>query len=156
MNETLAVAALLGAATGIRSTAGFAILASTRARPTGSRLRDERLRRTLEAALLGEMIADKAAELPPRTHPLPWMGRVVLGGAAAAVAASWTSSSRAGAALVGGLVAAVTTWAATRLRHAAEERGAPDVLPASAEDVAVLGLGVATDQVLRGRADSAA
>lgn len=149
MNQTLAGAALLGAATGLRSMAGLTVLARTTARPRRTRFRDERLRQALALALAGEIIADKVVELPPRTHPLPWMGRVALAAAAAALAASWARSSRWPPAVVAGVLAAGTAWAATRLRGAASERGTPDVLPALAEDFAVLGLGVAADRALR-------
>lgn len=153
--ETWSLAALLGAATGIRSTAGFAILATTRARPKGSWLGGGMVRRALEAALAGEMVADKAASLPSRTDPLPWAGRVVLGAAAAAMAASWKGSSRAESGVVGGLVAAAAAWTATRLRGAVEAGRAPDLLFALGEDLAVITLGVTADRLLRKRVRSA-
>lgn len=148
MKDHVPLSLMLGAATGIRSTAGFGALAATAGIVSGSRLASPRVRRLVAGAVVGETLADKVAPLPPRTDPLPLGGRAVLGGAAAVVAASWIGGSRVGSAVIGTLAAAGSAWVATRLRSAVRERGTADVIPALGEDLVVAGLATATTERL--------
>jgi len=143
VRDGLILASTLGAATGIRSTAGLATLAlgppTTHARGTRSRL----LRGALGAAFLAEVLADKLVTLPSRIDASPLAGRALLGAAAAAAAARRTAESKLAAAVVGSATAVGTAWLATAGRSAARGRGVPDVLPALVEDATVIALGAA-------------
>lgn len=134
---------MLGLANGIRTTGGFAILALAHRADGEPLVRSAGLRRTILAAFAGEAVADKVAELPARTDPLPLAGRLLLGGAAAALAVSRPGVSRLAAGLVGAFGALCAAHAATSVRAAAESRGTSDLLPALAEDAVVGALAVA-------------
>lgn len=143
MKSIYGIAALLGAASGIRSMAGFAILASSGAAPRGSPFRSFLVRGAAMAALTGESVADKLAPLPPRTRPLPLGGRMALGAAAASIAARWSGRDPVAPALIAAGTAAATAWAATAVRDAAKRRHLPDAWPALGEDALVVALGKA-------------
>ena len=141
MSSIYALAALLGAATGIRSTGGLAILATADAAPKGSALRSGGVRAAVLAAAAGEALADKLAHLPARTEPVPLGGRVLLGALTAGLAARWCRHDPTGPALLGAGTAAATAWLATTTRAAAQARYLPDEWPALAEDAAVAAMG---------------
>lgn len=141
--DTLGRACLLGLATGIRSTAGFGILAISGSADRDPFVRPAGLRRAIGGSVLVEAVVDKIGVLPPRTDPVPLAGRALLGGAAAALAASRFGSSRLVAAFAGALSATAAAFAATRVRAAARRRGTPDLLPAVAEDAVVGSLAAA-------------
>lgn len=140
---------ILGAATGFRSTSGLGILAISGRAPTGSMLAEEHVRRALTLAWIGEILVDKTPYPPARTNPLPLVGRALLGAASAAIAASWVGSPRLVAAVVGGAAAMGTAWLATSLRHSAQTRSVPDLIPALGEDLAVAGLAAEVRRSLR-------
>lgn len=123
-------AALLGAATGSRSTLGLQAVA----RSTGNRT----ARRAAAVAVLGELVADKLPQTPSRLEPTGLGARVVsaaLGGAAVgrrAVAAP--------VAVVGALCSAFGLHAARVAVGRAT--GRPDALVAVGEDALALALGV--------------
>lgn len=142
------VAALLGAATGIRAMGGLAILATSEAPPRGSPLREPAVRATVLAAAAGEVLADKVAHLPARTEPGPLLGRMGLGALAGGLAARWTGRPTVAAALVGAGAAAATAWAATTVRGAFARSYLPDEWPALAEDGAVAAMGAAAHRRL--------
>lgn len=148
-----ALSLMLGAATGIRSTAGFAILASSSAAPESSALADPRASRAIQAALVAEALADKIGALPPRTDFVPLAGRAFMGAAAAALGARWSGGSPAAAGVVGACAAVGAAWAATSLRSAAAASGsvgpALQGLAAAAEDLMVLELGGEAARLLR-------
>ena len=134
MSGALADAALLAAATGLRSSAAPAFL--SRAASCGRlslpgrplllrRLGDPRVAALLAAALAGEMVADKLPFVPDRTSPPALAGRMLSG------------------ALAGAAVAAASAHAGYRLRGYAAGRGLPDLPVALAEDAAVLACGAA-------------
>jgi hypothetical protein len=136
----LGASVLLGAATGVRSTSGFWALVESGVAPAGSPLSRPRTRVGIRAALLGEAAADKTRALPPRTDPLPLLGRACFGAAAAAVAASWLGASRSEAAVVGAGMAVATARAATAFRSLAVSHNVPDAVTAIGEDAVVVGL----------------
>lgn len=140
MRDGLILASTLGAATGIRSTAGLAALGVGHGLPSGRRLKPETVRRAAVAAYAGESIADKLLPLPDRTDPLPLIGRVVLAAGGAVLAASCVDAPHRIAALAGSATAVATAWLATRGRAAARARGLPDAVPAILEDLVVIGL----------------
>lgn len=144
---------LLGTATGIRSTAGFAILASAKAAPEHSPFADDRIARALRAALVAETLADKTGTLPPRTDPVPLAGRALLGAASAILAARWTGRSPGAAALVGACAAVGTAWAATALRATASPSESPkpalEALAALGEDLVVVKVAATAARLLR-------
>ena len=146
MRDGLILASTLGAATGIRSTAGLATLAlgPTPTRSCGRGMRSNLVRRALGVAFVAEVLADKLAPLPSRTDASPLAGRALLGAAAAAAAARRIGGSGLAAAVVGSTTALGTAWLATAWRTAARARGIVDVVPALAEDATVLALGAAT------------
>jgi uncharacterized membrane protein len=84
------------------------------------------------------MVADKLPGIPPRTEPLPLVGRAVFGALVGALVARRRDRSALLPALAGGAVAALTAVAATRLRLTLGRRGVPDVALGLAEDTAVL------------------
>lgn len=145
-SRVVGLAALLGVATGIRSTSGFWALSG--AAPPGSPCSRPALQKALQAAVSGEAVADKTGLLPPRTDPIPLAGRALLGAAAAAMAASWLTTSRITAAGVGAGAAVVAAHAATSIRSAASSRGAPDLVTALGEDAVVMGLAGVTRRLL--------
>lgn len=146
MPDGVILAAMLGAATGIRSTAGLATLAVGPPFPgsPGRGMRSDLVRRVLEVAFVAEVVADKLVPLPSRTDAVPLAGRALLGAAAAAAGARWIGGSRLGAAVVGSTMAVGAAWLATAGRTAARARGIVDALPALAEDATVIALGAAT------------
>ena len=153
MPDCLILAAMLGAATGIRSIAGLATLAVGHKYPgsPGRGMRSGLVRRALEVAFLTEVVADKLVPLPSRTDAAPLAGRALLGATAAAAASRRIGGSRFSAAVVGSTMAVGTAWIATAGRMAARARGIVDVLPALAEDATVIALGAATRRRLSRR-----
>jgi uncharacterized membrane protein len=130
--DTRLVAAALGAVTGVRSTAGFTALAHAGTAPG-------LITRITEFLASGELIADKAVNLPARTEPAPLIGRAVLGAAAAGFYAHRHRAGLPGAIAIGAAAAVATTFAATRLRRLITTRTAvPDALVGLAEDAIVL------------------
>jgi uncharacterized membrane protein len=88
-----------------------------------------------------ELIADKLPILPNRIRPDVWIGRTVTG---AITGGAWARASNervATGAIVGGVAAAVATYALYHLRRAAS-RHVPDVVPAVAEDLIAVAIGI--------------
>ncbi|MCS0637781.1 hypothetical protein NX801_19345 [Streptomyces sp. LP05-1] len=151
-------AALVGAASGLRSQAGLAAVALT-ARPgdPGSGLLARRWGRG--GALLGavgEAVADKLPATPSRLAPAGLLPRLVLGGLTGGLlAARDTGRGVAGGppvrgALVGVATAAGAAVAGARWRRAAWEWGWPDWPAALVEDAVTAALAYAA---VRGRND---
>lgn len=138
-------AVLLGAVAGMRSMAPLAAVSrrlsqgAVEAEGVAQRaLARPQVARALTLAAAGELVADKMPFIPARIDPLPLAGRIVSGGLAAWAATSRARGSRAGAALVGACAAAATTFLAYHLRVSLDREGAPALLVALAEDVAML------------------
>lgn len=90
-------AALLGLATGGRSTSGLAALAATR--PAGERW----TRRLATVATAGELVGDKLPQTPSRLQPSGLVPRLGLGAVTGAVLARRDGGSRNRAVLAGAL-----------------------------------------------------
>jgi uncharacterized membrane protein len=93
-------AALLGFATGGRSTFGLALLALT-APDSGSRLTSPWTRRLTALAALGEGVGDKLPQTPSRLQLPGLLPRIGLGGLTAAILAHREGRSRPVSALAG-------------------------------------------------------
>jgi uncharacterized membrane protein len=95
-------AALLGLATGGRSTSGLAALALTNRRGTGA-LGSRWTRRLAGTAAAGEFVGDKLPQTPSRLQPEGLVPRLVLGAVAGAVLTHREGGSRNRTVLAGGL-----------------------------------------------------
>jgi uncharacterized membrane protein/glutaredoxin len=134
-------AALLGAASGLRSATPFGVLALR------GRLGDGRLRTAALAAAAGELVADKLPVTPSRTSPPALGGRLVSGAAAGGLLGG------AGAAAIGAGCAGLAAFAGERTRAALGRRsGVTDPLVALVEDALAVGLAVAATRRLAGGA----
>lgn len=126
----LAAAALLGAATGMRSGLAVAVVLNA-----GSS-RDRRLKRAFAAYAAGELVYDKLPVAPSRLRPEGLAARVTFAGASAAL--------RTGSAGVPEIVAAAATApVAAKLTHdvrARRSRVAPPLVVALAEDALAVAL----------------
>ena len=130
-------AALLGLATGSRSTLGIAALAASadRVHPV--------LRGAVLLASAGELTGDKLPQTPSRTEAPGLAARVVLGAVSAALLARRGGSSAARiavAATAGSAGAVVGTYAGARWRAVAADRFGRDLPGAIAEDLAAVTL----------------
>lgn len=135
MADARVVAAVVGAITGVRSTAGLAAVAHRKAR---FGMAERLIARGATLLASGESIADKAVDLPARTEPAPLLARAVLGGLAAGLFARRRTNLVTAVAL-GSATAVVTAVAATRLRRTiTENTGIPDAAVGVAEDLVVL------------------
>lgn len=140
-----AAAACLGAATGLRSMSGLAALTvplEAWGAPPGSgfgicALATRPGRVAVRAAATGEVIADKLLPLPARTHPLPLIGRLVLGAAAGWGLARLARSDALLPAVAGAATAVAAAVTATRWRADATANGTPDVVVGLGEDLCV-------------------
>lgn len=136
MADARLVAAALGAVTGVRGAAGMAALAH---KDAGASLTERLIARGSTLIASGEVLADKAADLPARTEPVPLIGRAVLGALAAGLFARKHRVGIAEAAALGAVAAVATAFAATRLRRLITERtDIPDAAVGVVEDVLVL------------------
>jgi len=140
----LARAAVLGAATGLRSTTGVAALVTQRDAGLGALLSHPAARPLAALAVAGEMVADKLPNAPSRLKPASLAFRVVLGGLAGAGCARSAGKSPAPsavlpAAAVAAAAAAASTWLGYQAR-AALGRRLPAAGVAVAEDALAIGL----------------
>jgi len=141
-------AALLGAATGMRSLTPVAVLVLR------GRLTDRPAARVVATGLaLGELVGDKLPKTPARTSPPPLVGRIVGGAVVGAVAGGPRGAA------VGAASSLAASFAFERLRAAIVERtGTPDVAVALGEDALAVGTALAgatlipEDRSLRARA----
>jgi uncharacterized membrane protein len=131
--------ALLGLATGSRSTAGLAALAV--AAPPGRSPSWLRAAATLAAA--GELVGDKLPQAPSRLQRPGLLARLVAGGASGVVLARRSGASAQGI-LSSGALAAAAAWAGaqagSRWRARAGSRAGADLPGALAEDLGCLAL----------------
>ena len=146
----IARAALLGAATGIRSQLPLALLARAASSGTlatgdaapASWLRHPRAAGLATFSAAGETVGDKLPFIPARTQPGPLLGRIAFGGLAGAIAMQAQGESALPGALAGGAAGGLVAVAATKLRAAGVKRtGLPDVAWGALEDVVTLGVG---------------
>jgi uncharacterized membrane protein len=130
---------LLGAASGLRSQMGMAVIA-VRSDPSLPRiLRQPWTKRVLVAAAAGELIADKLPNTPSRLEPTGIVGRLVLGALAASLYAQTRRAPWPPAAAIG----AASAIAAAKIGHDLRAQLAtrvPDTAVAVVEDTVALGL----------------
>lgn len=148
----LARAALLGAATGIRSQLPLALLARAAGKgelggeesPSPAWLRHPRTGRLTALSAVGETIGDKLPFVPARSAPGPLLGRVAFGGLVGWIAMRAEGGDALSGAAVGAAAGGLLAVAATRVRAAGVERtGLPDVVWGAAEDAVTLAVGLA-------------
>lgn len=146
----LARAALLGAATGVRSQLPLALLARAVSAgtlaggdsPPASWLRHPRAATLATLSAAGETVGDKLPLIPARTRPGPLLGRIAFGGLVGAIAMQAQGESALPGALAGGAAGGLFAVAATKLRAAGVKRtGLPDIAWGALEDVVTLGVG---------------
>jgi uncharacterized membrane protein len=121
-------AALLGAATGMRTCSGVGALALRR------RLGGPRIRLAIITSAAGELVVDKLPGVPPRIQPPQLAGRVGVGAFAGHRVAGLPGAAAGAAA---GLASAFVTYHARRLLS--ERLPVPDPVVGAAEDVLALG-----------------
>jgi uncharacterized membrane protein len=149
--RALAAGALVGAASGLRSQMGLAVLAR-RVDPKNlpSFLRSERARRFLLVAASGELVADKLPFTPSRLDPPGLGARLLLGGVAGAlVAADADRGTRILVAAVSAATAAAAAKVGHDLRAKLDER-LPDLVVAPIEDAVAVGLAAAGTRLALG------
>lgn len=137
--EVLQRGAVLGAATGMRSTVALAALVVRRSDGLPAALRHPAARRIAAVADGAELVADKLPMTPSRLDPPGLAGRLISAGLAAAVLAR--SAHRAPIPAV--LTASAAALVAARICHdarAALARRVPDPAVAVAEDALAIGL----------------
>jgi uncharacterized membrane protein len=142
MNDSLRIAAGLGAVTGLRSMTGVAALSRGLADRWWLGRHATRLERwlagdavatTTAVLAAGELIADKLPGIPDRTEPGPLLGRTAIGATLGALVAG--PDDRLVGGLVGGAAAALATYLGWFLRReAGRSTLLPDPLIAVAED----------------------
>lgn len=125
----------IGALSGLRTFTPSAVLHLTRG--TGG------VRRTLAAAAIGELIADKLPFVPDRTSPGPLLGRACAGAYAASEVVVRHGGIRTFAAIGGALGAIGATFGAYHARRVLVARGVPPLLAALVEDAIAVGGAVA-------------
>ena len=134
--SVLTRAALLGLATGGRSTSGLAALALSRPGAAGA-LRNRWLRRLVGAAAAGEFVGDKLPQTPSRLQPEGLAPRLVLGAVTGALLA-WREGGSRNRALQAGALGLLGATAGSRLgvswRRLAARRFGRDVPGALIED----------------------
>ena len=137
--EVLQRAAVLGAATGMRSTVALAALVLRRSDGLPAVFRNPTARRIAALADGAELVADKLPMTPSRLDPPGLAGRLISAGLAAMVLAR--SAHRTPIPAV--LTASAAALAAARVCHdarAALARRVPDPVVAVAEDALAIGL----------------
>lgn len=135
MRTVLAKCALLGAASGMRSTIGLAAVVSTGRRATLPGPLTYRLARPCAMAAVGaEMVVDKLSSTGSRLEVPGMAGRLVFAGAAGALLASRESAMVVPGAAVAVLASALAAKITHDLRAAAANK-VPDRVVAVAEDV---------------------
>lgn len=137
--------ALLGVAAGSRSSLGFAGPVLTASTPAVVRDRDTTRRRVLAgkalaaAALMGELVADKHPDAPPRDSAAPLAGRLLYGAEGGARLAARERANGALPAVVGVAGAVLGSLAGLRWRRWSAGR-MPALQAALIEDGVALGL----------------
>jgi uncharacterized membrane protein len=145
-DHVVLTAVALGTIAGLRSMAAPALLThelSSHSRSKRSTLEklitSEGVARVMALLAGGEMLADKAPEMPNRTDMVPLAGRAMLGSLSAAAFASHKKYPIAVPAAVGAISAVASTYASFHLRRMASERfKLPDQIFGLIEDAVVM------------------
>jgi uncharacterized membrane protein len=138
-------AALLGAASGMRSTVGVAAVVLTRDRPLPAALRRPLAARAVAVSVVGELIADKLPTARSRLDPPGLVARAVAAGLAAALASDREGARVATDVLVAATVALVSAKVAHDVRARVAERWGAGRAALAEDTVAVaLAFGAAT------------
>ena len=139
MSGSLVDAALVGAATGLRSTVGVGALVDTASRGLPAFATTPPARVVAGVGVAGELVGDKLPKTPSRLEPPGLAARFVLGAVAGAVLARASARPMVPAALVASAAAVVSARVGHDLRRAASTR-VPPLLAAVVEDVVAIGL----------------
>jgi uncharacterized membrane protein len=147
-NNRLIDAALIGAATGGRTSAGLAALAWSApagaddiAAPKPLAFFQKWFSKPLQTAgLIGELVVDKLPATGSRLERGPFIGRIATGSTAASALAQRQGEPVWPAAAVGALGAAAGSVVGAKWRALAARRGIPDLGPAIIEDIVTLAL----------------
>jgi uncharacterized membrane protein len=134
-------AAALGAATGLRSTAGLAALIVRGNEGLPAVLHHPAARPAAAVAAAGELVTDKLPRTPSRLDPPGLAGRVIFAAVAAVVLAR-SAGQRPIAAAAIAVPAALATAKTGHDTRAAIARRVPDPVVAVAEDALAIGLAV--------------
>jgi uncharacterized membrane protein len=143
-------AALIGAASGMRSTVGLAAVVLTRDRPLPSVLRRPLAARAVTVSVIGELVADKLPTARSRLDPPGLVARAVAAGLAAALASDRGGARVAAEVLVAATAALVSAKVAHDLRARAAEHWGP-LRPAVTEDAVALAVAFAAATAARAR-----
>jgi uncharacterized membrane protein len=132
---------LLGAASGLRSQIGVAVIAVRSDPSLPPIFRQPWTRRISVAAAVGELIGDKLPNTPSRLEPPGIIGRLVLGALAASLYAQTRRAPWPAAAGIGAASAIVAAKVGHDLRAQAAKR-VPDPAVAVVEDAVALSLAI--------------
>lgn len=146
-DHVVLTAVALGTIAGLRSMAAPALLTHELSAKSRKKNRStleklitsEGVARVMALLAGGEMLADKAPEMPNRTDMVPLAGRAMLGSLSAAAFASHKKYPIAVPAAVGAVSAVASTYASFHLRRMASERfSVPDQIFGLVEDAIVM------------------
>jgi uncharacterized membrane protein len=140
--SSLELAALAGAATGLRSTVGMAALINAGVPGLSRQLTGHPAQVAASLGVVGELVADKLPSAPSRLEPAGLGGRLVMASAAGAVLARGAKDPL----LPTVVVAAAAALLSARIGHdvrAAISKRIPPAAAATAEDMVALGLAAA-------------
>jgi uncharacterized membrane protein len=115
-------AALLGVASGMRSTVGLAAVVLTRERPLPGLLRRRLTGRAVAVSVVGELVADKLPTAHSRLEPPGLVARAVSAGLAAVLVSDREGAGVAAEVAVAATVALVSAKVAHDVRARAAER----------------------------------
>ena len=141
--SSLELAALAGAATGLRSTVAVAALINAGAPGLPRQLTGHVARVAASLGVAGELVADKLPSTPSRLEPAGLGGRLALAAAAGAVLARGAKDPLLPAVVVAAAAALLSARIGHDVRAAASKRVPPSAA-ATAEDAVALGLAAAS------------
>src|SRR4051794_10868256 len=139
MSGSLFDAALVGAATGLRSTIGVGALVETASRGLPAFATTSPARVVAGVGVAGELVVDKLPKTPSRLEPPGLAARIVLAAVAGAALARASERPVGAAALLASTTAVVSARVGHDLRRAAS-RWVPPLVAALVEDAVAVGL----------------
>jgi uncharacterized membrane protein len=143
--SSLELAALAGAATGLRSTVAMAALVNAGASGLPHQLTGQVARIGAWMGLAGEMVVDKLPSTPSRLAPRGLSGRLVLAATAGAVLARGAGDPQLPAMAVAAAAAVISAKIGHDIRAATSKRF-PPAAAGTAEDAVALGLAAMASQ----------